>query len=160
MGKKAIVLLLIFLVAVSVVGCATRLTDFTIISTKNIDLARGADFKRGASRVEGEDKYSIIIFIPTGTPNIKEAIDKAIESVPGAIALLDGVITQKAFWIPYIYGEVSYVVEGTPLIDPAVCAAKLPSNYVISKLDKKGNVLETKYVSKEEFSALKNKINA
>ena len=34
-----------------------------------------------------------IIFIPTGTVNIKEALDKAIESTPG-VALLDGVILQ------------------------------------------------------------------
>lgn len=29
-----------------------------------------------------------------GVPNMKTAIDKAIESVPGAIALLDGVLSQ------------------------------------------------------------------
>ena len=160
MGKipKAVMVLLFCVLAFSIIGCATRLVDFTIISTKNIDLARGADFKRGPSRVEGEDKASIIIFIPTGTPNIKEAIDRAIESVPGAIALLDGVVTAKAFWIPYIYGESSYIVEGTPLIDPKLVSAKLPSNYIISRLDKKGNVKETQYVSKAEYESFKKKI--
>jgi len=158
MVKKFMFLLLGALLSTSAIGCATRLADFTIISTKNIDLSRGADFKRGPTRVEGEDKISIIIFIPTGTPNIKQAIDKAIQSVPGAVALLDGVITQKSFWIPYIYGECSYVVEGTPLIDPKLITAKLQSNFIISKLDKKGNVVETKYVSKTEYDSLKKKI--
>ena len=160
MGRipKVVTVLLCCVLTVSLIGCATRLVDFTIISTKNIDLARGADFQRGPSRVEGEDKASIIIFIPTGTPNIKEAIDRAIESVPGAIALLDGVVTAKAFWIPYIYGESSYIVEGTPLIDPKLVSAKLPSNYIISRLDKKGNVKETQYVSKAEYESIKKKI--
>jgi len=104
--------------AIFLAGCTVRLADFTIISTKNIDLARGADFKRGQARIEGVDSVSIIIFVPTGTPNIKEAIDRAIESVPGAVALLDGVIYAKSWCIPLLYGQNKYVVEGTPLIDP------------------------------------------
>jgi hypothetical protein len=160
MGRipKAVKALLYLVLTFSLIGCATRLVDFTIISTKNIDLARGADFHRGTSRVEGKDKASIIIFIPTGTPNIKEAIDRAIESVPGAIALLDGVVTAKGWWIPYIYGESAYVVEGTPLIDPKLLAAKLPSNYIVSKLDKRGNVKETEYVSRAEYESIKKKL--
>ena len=106
----------------------------------------------------GEDKVSIIIFIPTGTPNIKQAIDKAIQSVPGAVALLDGVITQKGWWIPYIYGETSYIVEGTPLIDPKLATAEIPSKHIVCKFDKKGNVKELKYVSKEEYDLIKKKI--
>jgi len=151
---------LVFIVFFSlcVSGCATRLADFTIISTKNIDLARGADFQRAKSRIEGIDSASIIIIIPTGTPNVKEAIDKAIESVPGAVALLDGVITYKFWYIPYIFGNASYVVEGTPLIDPALVTARLESPYIVSRLDKRGNVLETKYVSKAEFQTIKRKI--
>ena len=158
MSKRFIFFVLLVLLSASVMGCVTRLADFTIISTKNIDLARGADFKRGASRVQGEDKISIIIFIPTGVPNIKEAIDKAIESVPGAIALLDGVISSKAWYIPYIFGESSYVVEGTPLVDPKLLASELPSNYIISRLNRKGQIIETKYVSKTDYDLVKKKI--
>lgn len=155
--KKVTALMIIFSFLV-LIGCATRLADFTIISTKNIDLSRGADFKRGSSRVQGEDKISIIIFIPTGTPNIKQAIDNAIQSVPGAVALLDGVITYKFWWIPYIFGETTYIVEGTPLIDPKLLSSKLPSNYIISRLDKKGNVKETKYIDKAEYDLIKKKV--
>ena len=158
MAKKFMFFTIVLLLSVSVMGCATRLVDFTIISTKNIDLARGADFKRGPSRVQGQDTVHIIIIIPTGTPNIKTAIDRAIQSVPGAVALLDGVVTAKGWWIPYIYGQSSYVVEGTPLIDPKLVIAKLPSNFIISKLNKKGEIIETKYVSKNEYEAFKKKI--
>jgi hypothetical protein len=148
----------VLLLVVTLSGCVTRLTDFTIISTKNIDLARGADFKRGPSRANGEDMVCIIIFIPTGVPNMKTAIDKAIESVPGAVALLDGVLSQKSWYIPFIFGQGGFVVQGTPLIDPKLVAAKLPSNYIISSLDRKGNLQDTKYVSKTEFYSVKHKL--
>lgn len=153
--KIGIVFILLFVIILS--GCVTRLIDFTIISTKNIDLAKGADFRRGTSRVQGEDIVHMIIFIPTGIPNMETAIDKAIESVPGAVALLDGVLSYKA-WSILIYGQYGYIIEGTPLIDPKINTAKLPSNYIFSKLDKKGNVEETKYLSKAEFESAKKKI--
>lgn len=156
MQKKGIVLILLFVITLS--GCVTRLVDFTIISTKNIDLAKGASFTRAPSRVKGQDVVGIIIFIPTGVPNIKTAIDRAIESIPGAVALLDGVLSQKAWYIPIFFGQSGFVVEGTPLIDPKLVAANLPSNYMISRLDKKGNVKETKFVSKAEYESAKKKI--
>lgn len=153
--KTCFIFILLFVVILS--GCVTRLGDFTLISTKNVDLTKGASFQRGPSRVKGEDVATIIIFIPTGIPNMKTAIDKAIESVPGAIALLDAVLSQKAWW--FILGESGYVVEGTPLIDPALKpSAKLPSNYIFSRLDKKGDLVETKYLSKAEFEAMKKKL--
>jgi hypothetical protein len=115
MSKSKIVFLLLSIVTIS--GCSQRVADFTIISSKNIDLSKGADFKRGPTRVHGEDLKHIII-IPAGHPNAKEAMDNAIESVPGAVALLDGVLNHNFWYIPYIYGQESYDVEGTPLIDP------------------------------------------
>ncbi|MDD5319505.1 MAG: hypothetical protein PHD43_02600 [Methylococcales bacterium] len=110
--------IIISCVALILAGCSQRMVDFTVISSKNIDLSRGADFKRSSTRIKGEDRKSIIIFIPTGIPNAKEAMDNAIESVPGAVGLVDGVITQNSWYIPYIYGENWIEVEGTPLIDP------------------------------------------
>ena len=50
----------------------------------------------------------------------EEALDKAIESTPGAVGLVDGVITHYSWYIPYIYGENWYEVDGTPLIDPVL----------------------------------------
>jgi hypothetical protein len=108
----------IALFALSCSGCTRRVADFTIMSTKNIDLTRGADFKRADVRTEGEDTKHIIIFIPTGEPNAKEAADRAIERIPGAIALLDGVVESEFFYFPYIYGYMTIKVKGTPLIDP------------------------------------------
>lgn len=115
-SKIGVVSMAFFVVALS--GCVSvnRIGDFTIISSKNIDLSRGAAFKRGTARVKGEDMISTMGFVPI-TPNMKTAIDRAIEKTPGTVALLDGVISQKT--TPW---KVGYMVEGTPLIDPALLA--------------------------------------
>ena len=100
-----------------------------------------------------------IIFIPTGTVNIKEALDKAIESTPGCVALLDGVIYSKFWWIPYIYGQQSATIEGTPLIDPSLTynTEDIP-NYGKIELDKNGKIKSVEDISSTEYLALKNKI--
>lgn len=140
-------------------GCKTRFVDFTVISTKNIDLAKIGTFQRGLTRSEGEDKAYIIIFFPTGAPNLKEAVDRAIESVPGAVALLDGVVNQGFFYIPYVYGEAEFTVEGTALIDPALVPghAKGPSYNIIS-LDRSGKLTSCRQVSQSEYEVIKQQI--
>jgi len=136
-------------------GCATRFLDFTLVSTKNIELSRAQTFQRARARVDGEDRVHWIIIIPTGVPSAKEAMDRAIESVPGAVALVDGVITAKIWWIPYIYGQQKYVVEGTPLIDPALTSRWRYGEYLVTDLDDEGQVRETRSVSQDEYNALK-----
>jgi hypothetical protein len=136
-------------------GCTTRLTDFTIISTKNVDLSVIGRARRGAARVEGKDVAHIIIFIPTGVPNMKEAIDRAIESVPGAVALVDGVLYQRFFWIPYIYGQSAFVVEGTPLINTAQASRSLPAEHLVATYDAQQKRFTTEAVSAERYQALK-----
>ncbi|MEI7815866.1 MAG: hypothetical protein WCI45_01625 [Desulfuromonadales bacterium] len=96
-------------------GCVTRITDFTVISSKNVDLSRGADFVKGEVRVEGEDSKPIILF-PIGIPNAKEALDQAIQGTPGYVALVDGVLEHEFF--SFLVGYVKYRVKGTCLIDP------------------------------------------
>lgn len=113
-------LALAIIMSVLTSGCSQRILDFTVVSSKNVDLSKGADFKRGTTRVKGVDMRHIIVFVPTGQPSAKEAMDNAIESVPGAVALADGVINANWWWIPYIYGQSKFEVEGTPLIDPNI----------------------------------------
>lgn len=115
MGKTRITLAALTLSLFT--SCTTRLTDFTVISTKSIDLTQSGKYKKLNKRVKGEDKKKIIVFIPTGVPSAKEAVDKAIESEPNGVALVDGVLSHKWFYIPYIYGESSYLVEGSILVE-------------------------------------------
>lgn len=115
--RKGFVAALIAATLVS--GCTRRLGDFTMISSKNVDLTRGADFRRASARVNGKHEVVWILGIPTGIANMKEAMDKAIESTPGSVALVDGVVKYTE-WSTILVGVQSYQIEGTPLIDPLI----------------------------------------
>ena len=152
--------LAVFSTVLCISSCTNRLVDFTIISTKNVDLSRAAQFKKSDTRKEGKDLTHIILFIPIGRPNMKEAIDRAIESTKGAVALVDGVVYSKFFWIPSIYGQQSFIVEGSPLIDQSLALNEpLEKNtYTFLALDKNGKVKRQSPLSPEEYNKLKNKI--
>ena len=107
------------------VGCDQRIADFTVISTRNVDLSRMGEYKKGAERVRGKDYIPIIVFIREARdPNLKEAIDDALNEVPGAVALVDGVIYKRYWW--FIFGEDTMIIEGTPLIDTKVVPLPTP----------------------------------
>ena len=154
MNIKKIILSL--LVISLIFGCSQRILDFTIISSKNIELSQFPNYERGKMRVTGEDT-KVIIVLPLGVPNAKEAMDRAIESVPGAVALVDGVIMSK-FWWAIVYGKQIYIVEGTPLIDPAMANSDKMDDYSVYILDRDGNVVSSEQMNKEEYYKTKDKI--
>ena len=148
--------LVLSLAALGSTGCTTRLVDYTLLSTKNVDLSKASTYKRGANRVTAEDSQFIIIFIPTASaPHLKEAVDRAIESVPGAIALVDGVVSARGWW--FILGENAIVVEGTPLIDPALpgASASLEGKYLVSFPSPKSRQQSLKSVDEPTFLKVK-----
>ena len=69
--------------------------------------------KKADSRVKGVDGKWIVLGFG-GFPDMKEAIDDAIEQYPGAVALSDGVVRQKS-WNVILFGKNKYIVEGTPV---------------------------------------------
>lgn len=121
---KAVVLFLLVAACVGGIGCKSRLVDFTVISTKTLGAKIGGEAK-GTERVRGKDICHWIIFIPTGFPNLKEAIDRAIENVGKSPtkgkgggtkydALIDGVV-YSVNWHAILYGQTGFIVEGTPV---------------------------------------------
>lgn len=114
--RKTLIIAICILLVSSLSSCTHRLTDFTVISTKNIPIGEGVhtDFQKGTKRVKGVDVAHTVLFLPLGFPNMKEAIDKAIEEIPGAVGLVDGVVKSSG-WTCFLYGQNRYIVEGTPL---------------------------------------------
>lgn len=113
MIKKTKICLFIVLALFVFVSCVSRVLDFTIVSNKNVDL-RIKDSAKG-QRVTGVDSALWILFIPTGSPNLEEAVDKAIEKAgPGYDALMDGVIYSEFFTF-LLVSRSGYKVEGTPV---------------------------------------------
>ena len=109
---KKITLAAVVLATLLSTGCAQRVADFTLASTKNVDLNNG-DFVKG-KRVTGEDSKPIIL-VPIGIPSIKEAADQAIEQDTCAVALSD--VTADSEFFSFFFGYVKYKVEGDLVID-------------------------------------------
>jgi hypothetical protein len=144
-------------------GCATRIGDFTMLSTQNVDLSRAGEFRRSASTVEGKDTMHIILGIKTkANIDLKEAIDKALAKFPGAVALVNARLYTTGWSIFGIYGQTSYIVSGTALVDPNL----VPSNLVgeaenENKTDKyvvmntaDGETYTASYISESEYNKL------
>ena len=98
--KKLLVLALVFAVTSMFSACTIRMVDFTVISSKNADV-KG----KVGKRVKGSDGSCTLVY-----PNMKEAIDRAIEQEPGADALVDGVVYYKYYYFWHVYE-----VEGTAI---------------------------------------------
>ncbi len=109
---KKVVLSLVMASTVLLSGCAQRVLDFTLVSTKNVELNNG-DFVIG-ERIVGEDT-KVIIFFPLGVPSVKEASDNAIEKDKCAVALKN--MTADFEYFSFIFGYHKYKVEGDLVID-------------------------------------------
>lgn len=94
---------------IALTGCSQRLGDFTIISTKNVDI--GKNYVKVQTQEKGISSKAIIIFIPTGTPNIKDAVDDLLKKANGDL-VTNAVIQYSWYYIPYIYGEYKYEITG------------------------------------------------
>lgn len=152
MAKKYFLMVFVLVVGIVFSSCATRLGDFTMISTKNIDWSRADEFTRYNQRVTGEDIYHTIIFIPTKyNVTIEEAVDKAIDQVPGGVALIDAVLRIKTFSL-LIYGQAGYVIEGNVLVDPKLLSANEQSGtgYLVFYTDD-GKEFIKKEITEEEY---------
>ncbi|GAB6163539.1 hypothetical protein JCM12298_27060 [Desulfothermus naphthae] len=101
--------LMVFIIS----GCAVRHGDFTVLSNKLIDTHNFNLNVQDRQKVTGEDINHIIIFVPTGgPPTLEGAIDDALDKSGGDV-LTDAVIKSWFFYIPYIYGQSGWKVEGT-----------------------------------------------
>ena len=89
-----------------------RKADMTNASTKNYNL-NSNNFVKG-ERVVAVDKVPVVLF-PLGVPNMKTALDKAIEKNQCSVALSDVVITTLN--LAFIVGQIGYKVEGTQVLD-------------------------------------------
>ncbi|HYM21382.1 MAG TPA: hypothetical protein VEW28_10330 [Candidatus Kapabacteria bacterium] len=107
--NKYIKLASVLLVLTGFVGCTTRIGDFTVISTKNCDVAAGGKYIKKGS-FEGDDMALMIIVIPTGFPNLKTAVDKCIEAGDGD--LITNAVLSSKFWWAVLVGSSGYEVKG------------------------------------------------
>ena len=107
-------LLMLSCTLIFTVGCTTqRLGDFTILSTKNVELSKLGTYERRGLRGEGSDVKNALAIYFGAVASMEEAVDEVIESVPGCRALVD--VTVKSVTRSFSAG---YEVEGECLVDP------------------------------------------
>ena len=101
-------------------GCATqRIGDFTLLSTKNIDISQMDQLERIGSRQDARDmKNSFAIYVGA-VPSMEEAVDEAMEQIPGCRALVD--VSVKVVSRAFSSG---YEIEGECLVDPAIASRR------------------------------------
>jgi hypothetical protein len=107
--KLQLVLCLICILFTS--ACSIRLADFSILSTRNVNLDKiDLDSKPQVKGVVGKDTSFIFLFIPFGFPHLEDAVDDALNKGNGDV-LIDGVLHSKAWW--FICGQNTLEVKGT-----------------------------------------------
>ncbi len=106
--KRALLSLMALVIAgATLVGCSQRIGDFTMVTTKNYE--RNVKYKM-VGRTVGEDKVLVILGIPTGVPNMKTAVDHAIEK--GSGVYLANAVIEVGGWSAILVGEQGYTVTG------------------------------------------------
>lgn len=96
----------------SVSGCAHRIADLTVGSTKNINL-NSKSFASG-EYVEGDDYIPVVLF-SFGIPNIENAIDDAMNQDKCIVGLTN--LTLEVVDQSFIIGRKGYRVKGEALYD-------------------------------------------
>lgn len=113
-------ILLVLMIGLFLNGCTARIADLTLVSTKNIDLSDTHLDARTGQRQVGEDCGFILLGIPLHWPNMKEAVDQALEKGRGNI-MVDQVTELKTTWM-VIGTQQCFKVEGTVLTAPMTSA--------------------------------------
>ncbi|MCX4349558.1 MAG: hypothetical protein OSJ76_07245 [Alphaproteobacteria bacterium] len=107
---KRVIMLLISVLYIS--GCSTHITDFSMISNKNVNLNKvDIDKLPQSKNVIGEDKKFVFLFIPTGVPSITNALNDAFDKTDTDI-MTDVTLKSWYWYIPYIYGNAGWEVSG------------------------------------------------
>lgn len=111
MKKPNALLCLLIVMALFISSCSLRLADLTVVTTKNVNLDKvDLDSLPQTKNITGKDSKFIFLFIPFGSPQLKEAIDDALAKGNGDI-LVDAVVYSKWWW--FLIGENSIEVKAT-----------------------------------------------
>ena len=95
-------------------SCTVNHGTYTVISNQIVDLDN-LDLEKCPKirNVEGESVGHIAIFIPIGemNPNVESAMVDAFKNSDGDL-FTNASLHSMFFWIPYIYGQVSFTING------------------------------------------------
>jgi hypothetical protein len=92
-------------------GCATRIGDMTLISSKTVNLDKiDIDKCPQTKNVVGRDTRFWFLFIPFGVPHLKDAVDDALAKGNGDL-MTDAAFYSTGWW--FLIGQSGLEVRGT-----------------------------------------------
>lgn len=153
---KRITIISLILITASLVlsSCVGRTHDFTVLSSKNIDFNK--NYKVSKSRTSGEFRVSIILIFPTGnvmsSDSFKEAVDRAIEATPGAVALTNVVVNYGGWY--FLYGQYYVEVKGDAVVDVTAKVSDNGESYFFGEYDNNENLIDFKTIDKNNYIKL------
>ncbi|MCD8298982.1 MAG: hypothetical protein LUD39_04410 [Opitutae bacterium] len=83
-----------------------------MISNRNVEL-ENVDIDRAPQRkmIVGESSRFVLLFIPFGTPTLKEAVEDALNKGDGDLIVDAGVY--QTSWTAILFGKVGIEIRGT-----------------------------------------------
>jgi hypothetical protein len=139
-------------------GCTTRIGDFTIMSSKNIDLSRVGEFYRSATTVQGSDSVITVLFffpVSSKTTDLKTAMDNALSKIPGSQAIVDVRFSRRK--LNFVLFQIeTFIVSGNVLFDPTLAGAPetSPDKPYLVMETKDGKYFTKRYVDENEYGHL------
>ena len=116
--KKILHLAIIFSLAVATGYCSSAEGSYAILSSKEVDFSK--EYKQQESKVIGKKSVPLIIVFPLGNTSVgalmKGAVEDAIQKSDAAY-LGEVTVTSTFFYIPFIYGNIEYTVEGKAFVE-------------------------------------------
>lgn len=153
--KKKLVLFVIFAsILIAFGGCSQRIGDFTLLSTKNVEI--GGKYKKLDKRFQGEDTKMMLLGIPLGTPNLKTAVDNCIENGKGY--LITDAVVDYSFFTVILAGQMKYTVTGDVWVKADMSSLTNPntelfqlqsgdSGYTLVSLNNPSNIVKVNYLA-------------
>lgn len=116
-------------------GCTHRYGQLATVSAKEVDFSK--EYIKGEEKIIGEDIVEQYFIIPSSltskaSPEIDVAINNALEKYC-ADYLTKANISTELFFIPYIYSERKFVVEGYPWYEKGTDLKNCQVNQTYSK---------------------------
>ena len=91
-------------------GCATHISDLSMISNKNLDLGKiDLDSLPQKKHVEGRDDKFVFLFIPFGAPTLKEALNDALKKGGGDL-MVNASVYVTGWW--FLIGRQGISIKG------------------------------------------------
>jgi hypothetical protein len=113
MNRFALLAIAICLTLLVSQGCMSH-SDFTVISSKNINVSN-VKIATGKSKgqTQGRHCHYAVLFFTIGEPtNLEKALDAALLAKRAEV-LIDAEVNWQFVWIPFIYTQECWKVEGT-----------------------------------------------